>query len=188
MPPKKKTQEDNVMSAILNQLQIMNSEIQGMKSEMQCVKSEIQTLNDKFDAMDNKVKIVDDKIDRVEKDVNIKLDHVVKGFDIKLDYVVKDAHQNKSNITQLNKFINNAGIAKMKIDLDCSKLLMETLQLGLTTTSFRMNMISFQLDTLTHIEAKKRNLSLIETVKPTSDSIEKDVTKNLVFDRGKPNK
>ena len=175
MPPKKKNQND-VMSAILNQLQIINSEIQD-------VKSEIRTLNEKFDAMENQIKTVDDKVDCIEKDTQANKTNVIE--------LVKDQSNIKVSIGKLER-----DSLRSSLETFTSRMLLTTVQLELSTWK------SHQQD-LTRLEDKIRSLQ--QELNQNNDSIKKtmepillhmktvkpiiDLTDNsFVFDPGKQRK
>lgn len=179
MPPKKKNQND-VMSAILNQLQIINSEIQD-------VKSEIRTLNEKFDAMENQIKTVDDKVDCIEKDTQANKTNVIE--------LVKDQSNIKVSIGKLER-----DSLRSSLETFTSRMLLTTVQLELSTWK------SHQQD-LTRLEDKIRSLQQelnqnndsikktmepillhMKTVKPIIDLTDGDIDNSFVFDPGKQRK
>ena len=179
MPPKKKNQND-VMSAILNQLQIINSEIQD-------VKSEIRTLNEKFDAMENQIKTVDDKVDYIEKDTQANKTNVIE--------LVKDQSNIKVSIGKLER-----DSLRSSLETFTSRMLLTTVQLELSTWK------SHQQD-LTRLEDKIRSLQQelnqnndsikktmepillhMKTVKPIIDLTDGDIDNSFVFDPGKQRK
>ena len=179
MPPKKKNQND-VMSAILNQLQIINSEIQS-------VKSEIRTLNEKFDAMENQIKTVDDKVDCIEKDTQANKTNVIE--------LVKDQSNIKVSIGKLER-----DSLRSSLETFTSRMLLTTVQLELSTWK------SHQQD-LTRLEDKIRSLQQelnqnndsikktmepillhMKTVKPIIDLTDGDIDNSFVFDPGKQRK
>ena len=150
MPPKKKNQND-VMSAILNQLQIINSEIQYMKSEIQSVKSEVHTLNEKFDAMENQIKTVDDKVDCIEK----------------------DTQANKTNVIELVKEQSNIKVSIGKLERDSLRSSLETFtsRMLLTTVQLELSTWKSHQQDLTRLEDKIRSLQ--QELNQNNDSIKK---------------
>ena len=179
MPPKKKNQND-VMSAILNQLQIINSEIQS-------VKSEIHTINEKLDAMENQIKTVDDKVDCIEKDTQANKTNVIE--------LVKDQSNIKVSIGKLER-----DSLRSSLETFTSRMLLTTVQLELSTWK------SHQQD-LTRLEDKIRSLQQelhqnndsikktmepillhMKTVKPIIDLTDGDIDNSFVFDPGKQRK
>ena len=179
MPPKKKNQND-VMSAILNQLQIINSEIQS-------VKSEIHTINEKLDAMENQIKTVDDKVDYIEKDTQANKTNVIE--------LVKDQSNIKVSIGKLER-----DSLRSSLETFTSRMLLTTVQLELSTWK------SHQQD-LTRLEDKIRSLQQelnqnndsikktmepillhMKTVKPIIDLTDGDIDNSFVFDPGKQRK
>ena len=179
MPPKKKNQND-VMSAILNQLQIINSEIQD-------VKSEIRTLNEKFDAMENQIKTVDDKVDCIEK----------------------DTQANKTNVIELVKDQSNIKVSIGKLERDSLRSSLETFtsRMLLTTVQLELSSWKSHQQDLTRLEDKIRSLQQelnqnndsikktmepillhMKSVKPIIDLTDGDIDNSFVFDPGKQRK
>ena len=179
MPPKKKNQND-VMSAILNQLQIINSEIQS-------VKSEIHTINEKLDAMENQIKTVDDKVDCIEK----------------------DTQANKTNVIELVKDQSNIKVSIGKLERDSLRSSLETFtsRMLLTTVQLELSSWKSHQQDLTRLEDKIRSLQQelnqnndsikktmepillhMKTVKPIIDLTDGDIDNSFVFDPGKQRK
>ena len=179
MPPKKKNQND-VMSAILNQLQIINSEIQS-------VKSEIHTINEKLDAMENQIKTVDDKV----------------------DYIEKDTQANKTNVIELVKDQSNIKVSIGKLERDSLRSSLETFtsRMLLTTVQLELSSWKSHQQDLTRLEDKIRSLQQelnqnndsikktmepillhMKTVKPIIDLTDGDIDNSFVFDPGKQRK
>lgn len=179
MPPKKKNQND-VMSAILNQLQIINSEIQS-------VKSEIRTLNEKFDAMENQIKTVDDKVDCIEKDTQANKTNVIE--------LVKDQSNIKVSIGKLER-----DSLRSSLETFTSRMLLTTVQLELSSwkshqqdlTRLEDKIRSVQQELNQNNDSIKKTMEPIllhmKTVKPIIDLTDGDIDNSFVFDPGKQRK